>query len=82
MYRLSLKHVAEAGSLAEEVISTVRTAQAFGTQQTLAVLYDRFIGKAGKVDMKAAVWHGGGLAVFFFVIYSAYALGTFFWKFP
>lgn len=24
--------------------------------------------------MKAAVWHGGGLAIFFFVIYSAYAL--------
>ena len=74
--RLSLKHVAEAGSLAEEVISTVRTAQAFGTQAILASLYDVFIGRARKVDMKAAVWHGGGLAVFFFVIYSAYALGT------
>lgn len=27
--------------------------------------------------MKAAVWHGGALGVFFFVIYSAYGLGTF-----
>ena len=26
------------------------------------------------MDNKAAMWHGGGLAVFFFVIYSAYAL--------
>ncbi|KAI0346005.1 P-loop containing nucleoside triphosphate hydrolase protein [Trametopsis cervina] len=72
--QLSLKHVAEAGSLAEEVISTVRTAQAFGTQAILAKLYDVFIFKARRVDMSAAVWHGGGLAVFFFVIYSAYAL--------
>lgn len=69
-----MKHVAEAGSLAEEVISTVRTAQAFGTQAILASLYDVFIGKSRKVDMKAAIWHGGGLAIFFFVIYSAYAL--------
>ena len=53
----------------------MRTAQAFGTQKTLSELYDRFIGKAHTVDMKAAVWHGGGLGVFFFVIYSAYALG-------
>ena len=63
-----------AGSLAEEVISTVRTAHAFGTQAVLSGLYDVFIGKARKVDMSAAVWHGGGLAIFFFVIYSAYAL--------
>ena len=75
--QLSLKHVAEAGSLAEEVISTVHTAQAFGSQKVLGDLYDVYVGKARKVDMKAAVWHGGGLAVFFFVIYSAYALGTF-----
>lgn len=74
--QLSLKHVAEAGSLAEEVISTVRTAHAFGSQRELADLYDVFIGKARKIDMKAAVWHGGGLAVFFFVIYASYALGT------
>ncbi|KAI0697870.1 P-loop containing nucleoside triphosphate hydrolase protein [Cytidiella melzeri] len=72
--QLSLKHVAEAGSLAEEVISTVRTAQAFGTQKILSKLYDVYVFKARKVDMKAAVWHGGGLAIFFFVIYSAYAL--------
>ncbi|KAF5382598.1 hypothetical protein D9615_002908 [Tricholomella constricta] len=72
--QLSLKHVADGGSLAEEVISTVRTAQAFGTQHTLSDLYDVHIDQSRKVDLKAAVWHGGGLAVFFFVIYSAYAL--------
>ena len=74
--QLSLQYVAEGGTLTEEVISTIRTAQAFGSQKVLGDLYDVYVGKARKVDMKAAVWHGGGLAVFFFVIYSAYALGT------
>jgi len=73
--RLSLKYVAEGGSVAEEVISTIRTAQAFGTQAILASLYDTFITGSSKVDMKAAVWHGSGLGVFFFVIYASYALG-------
>ncbi len=72
--RLTLKYVASAGTIAEEVISTIRTAQAFGTQHVLADLYDTYIFDAHAVDMKAAVWHGGGLACFFFVIYSAYAL--------
>ncbi|KAF8158097.1 P-loop containing nucleoside triphosphate hydrolase protein [Crassisporium funariophilum] len=72
--QLSLKHTAEGGSLAEEVISTVRTAQAFGTQTILGKLYNHHINESLTVDLKAAVWHGGGLAVFFFVIYSAYAL--------
>ncbi|KAJ7505250.1 P-loop containing nucleoside triphosphate hydrolase protein [Mycena galericulata] len=64
----------EAGSLAEEVISTIRTAQAFGTQKILANLYDKHIEHSHKSDLKAAVWHGGGLSVFFFIIYNAYAL--------
>lgn len=67
--------MAEGGTLAEEVISTVRTAQAFGTQKILADLYDKHITSAFQADLKGAVWHGGGLGVFFFVIYSAYALG-------
>ncbi|CAA7271334.1 unnamed protein product [Cyclocybe aegerita] len=72
--QLSLKHIAHGGSIAEEVISTIRTAQAFGTQKILARLYDDRVDESLKVDMKASVWHGGGLAVFFFVIYSSYAL--------
>lgn len=69
-----MKHVAEGGSVAEEVISTIRTAQAFGTQKILAELYDSHIEQSHVVDVKAAVVHGCGLSVFFFVIYSAYAL--------
>ncbi|KAL5482696.1 hypothetical protein ACEPAI_9290 [Sanghuangporus weigelae] len=72
--QLSLKHVAEGGSVAEEVISTIRTAQAFGTQSILAAIYDSHILQAHTVDLKAAVISGAGLSCFFFVIYSAYAL--------
>ncbi|EIW59664.1 multidrug resistance protein 1 [Trametes versicolor FP-101664 SS1] len=72
--QISLQHVAEGGSLAEEVISTVRTAQAFGTQRILADLYDVRVDKSRAVDLKAAVWHGAGLSFFFFVIYGAYGL--------
>ena len=75
MARLSLNHVADAGSIAEEVISTVRTAQAFGTQNVLSRLYNAHILRSRKTDLKHAVWSGGGLSVFFFLIYCAYALG-------
>ena len=74
---MSLRSIAEGGSFAEEVISTIRTAQAFGTQKTLSKLYDVSITKAFNVDQKAAIVNGCGLSAFFFVIYSAYALGRF-----
>ncbi|KAG1881998.1 P-loop containing nucleoside triphosphate hydrolase protein [Suillus tomentosus] len=72
--QLSLNHVAEGGSLAEEVISTVRTAQAFGAQKFLTSLYDKNIDGSRDANSKGAIWNGGGLACFFFVIYCAYAL--------
>ncbi|KAF9242529.1 ste6-like protein [Melanogaster broomeanus] len=72
--QISLKHVADGGTLAEEVISTVRTAHAFGTQTVLSSLYDIHTVAARDVDVQAAVYHGAGYGVFFFVIYSSYAL--------
>jgi hypothetical protein len=75
-HRLALKHVAEGGTLAEEVISTVRTAHAFGTQKTLSSIYDVHVTSAKTVEAKAAFVHGIGLGIFFFVIYAAYALGA------
>ncbi|KAF9242534.1 P-loop containing nucleoside triphosphate hydrolase protein [Melanogaster broomeanus] len=71
---LSLKHIADGGTLAEEVISTIRTAHAFGTQKTLSALYNMHVEAARTVDAKAAAFQGGGLGLFFFVLYSAYAL--------
>ncbi|KAF8574905.1 multidrug resistance protein 1 [Ramaria rubella] len=72
--QMSRTSVAESGTFAEEVISTVRTGQAFGIQKNLATLYDGFVGKALIVDSKAAIVHGMGMGSFLFVIYSTYAL--------
>lgn len=72
--QLSLEHVADGGTMAEEVISTVRTAHAFGTQKTLGDIYDTHIERSYAQDMKAAAWNGGGLAVFFFAVYASYGL--------
>jgi ATP-binding cassette, subfamily B (MDR/TAP), member 1 len=69
-----LDHVADGGSLAEEVISTIRTVQAFGAQPTLATMYNSHIQKAHTLEHRAAFFQGIGVAVFFFVIYSAYGL--------
>ncbi|CDZ97501.1 p-loop containing nucleoside triphosphate hydrolase protein [Phaffia rhodozyma] len=66
--------VAEAGSLAEEVISTIRTAQAFSTQKTLAALFDSHIIKSRMDGYKQAVSHGCAIGAMFFIIYAAYAL--------
>ncbi|KZP07050.1 P-loop containing nucleoside triphosphate hydrolase protein [Athelia psychrophila] len=71
---LSLRHVSAGGTVAEEVIGTIRTAQAFGSQKVLAALYDTHVEESRKVDAKAAIWQGGGVAFFFFVIYSSYGL--------
>ncbi|KAK0232730.1 P-loop containing nucleoside triphosphate hydrolase protein [Armillaria fumosa] len=72
--QLSLKYNADAGTIAEEVISTVRTAHAFGAQQILSSLYDQHVEKSKVVDIKSAIWTGGSLALAFFCIYSTYAL--------
>jgi len=75
--RLQLKHIADGGSLAEEIVSTIRTAQAFGSQNVLASLYDSAIQKAYFAGCRGAVAHGIGLSCFFFSMYAAYGLGEF-----
>jgi ATP-binding cassette subfamily B (MDR/TAP) protein 1 len=75
--RLSLKHVAEGGTIAEETVSTIRTAHAFGTQHALASLYDAAVQKAYLVECRLAVSQGIGLGMFFFAMYAAYGLGEF-----
>ncbi|KIM74275.1 hypothetical protein PILCRDRAFT_828358 [Piloderma croceum F 1598] len=70
----SRRHVSDGGSLGEEVISTIRTAQAFGTQKILADIYDTHINQSKAADAKAAVTNGAGMATFFFILYSSYGL--------
>jgi ATP-binding cassette subfamily B (MDR/TAP) protein 1 len=72
--QMSRQYVADGGNLAEEVISTICTAKAFGTQKALADIYDTHIDKSNKADNGSAIWRGTGFATFFFVPYSAYSL--------
>ncbi|KAI0652215.1 multidrug resistance protein 1 [Trametes meyenii] len=71
---MSLQHGAESGSLAEEVISTVRTAQAFGIQHVLSDLYDTHVSKSRAIDSKGAIWQGLHLSFWTFLLYASYAL--------
>lgn len=70
----SLQYGAESGSLAEEVISTVRTAQAFGIQSVLSNLYDGHVQKSRVVEIQTAMWSGAYLSFWTFLMYAAYAL--------
>ncbi|KAI0778584.1 multidrug resistance protein 1 [Trametes elegans] len=70
----SLQYGAESGTLAEEVISTVRTAQAFGVQRILSNLYDQHIEKSRQVNATSAIYQGAYLSFWTFVMYAAYAL--------
>lgn len=70
----SLDNIAESGTLAEEVISTIRTAKAFGSQLLLGNLYDTQLYKARKEGYKSASANALGLTSVFFIIYSSYSL--------
>lgn len=70
----SLTHIGQGGTLAEEVISTIRTSHAFGSQNMLHSLYNKHVLRARVVDLKSAAIHGCSLGVMFFSIYGSYAL--------
>jgi ATP-binding cassette subfamily B (MDR/TAP) protein 1 len=62
--RKMLEYTAENGTLAEEVISSVRNAHAFGTQHKLKKLYDVLNVRTMKLGVKSGIL----LASFFSVI--------------
>jgi ATP-binding cassette subfamily B (MDR/TAP) protein 1 len=77
MAKLSKSVVAEyavAATVAEEVISSVRTAQAFGTEEKLAKQYDESLIAAQNVGYKKAVVTALLFACIFSLIYFAYGL--------
>ncbi|KAF8580728.1 multidrug resistance protein 1 [Ramaria rubella] len=76
--QMSRNATAEGGSLAEEVISSVRVTHAFGTQRKLAEMYDEYGHRALAIDYKGAVARGIGMGCLFFVGNSAYALAFYF----
>lgn len=75
--KLSAKVVSEysaAATLAEEVLSSVRTAQAFGTEEKLAQKYDVSLISAQKVGYRKAAALAAMFAGIFTIVYLAYGL--------
>ena len=75
--KLAAKAVAEyasAATVAEEVLASVRTAQAFGTEQKLAEQYDKSLISAQKVGYKKAAVLAAMFAAIFTLVYLAYGL--------
>ncbi|XP_057304790.1 ATP-dependent translocase ABCB1-like isoform X3 [Hydractinia symbiolongicarpus] len=68
---------AEAGAVAEEVISSIRTVVAFGGQEDEIKRYDQKLIGAEKAGIKKGATMGGSFGFFHIVIFSCYALS--FW---
>ena len=62
--------------LAEEVISTVWMVQAFGSQMALGTFFDEKMNTICLVDGKVVIVNRCSFGVFYFVIYTSYALST------
>ena len=63
-----------AATVAEEVLSSVRTAQAFGTEEKLARQYDISLISAQKVGYKKAIALAIMFACIFSIVYLSYGL--------
>jgi ATP-binding cassette, subfamily B (MDR/TAP), member 1 len=72
---LAMKEYGNASNIAEEIISSVRTVQAFGTQDKLAKLYDDNLVGAQRAGYKQQLSGAMMLAVMFFCVYAFYGLG-------
>ncbi|CAG8798018.1 23261_t:CDS:2, partial [Gigaspora rosea] len=73
-----LDYYSRAGIIAEEAISTIRTAVAFGSQKKLSNLYDTYLIDARKEGHKKAVLIGFALGLTLFGIYATYSLAFWF----
>lgn len=74
----ALGHYSSGSSLAEEVVSTIRSAVAFGTQPKLAQMYGEHQKAAYKQGTKKALAFGLSFGITFFTLYAGYALAFFF----
>ncbi|KAF2719584.1 ABC multidrug transporter Mdr1 [Polychaeton citri CBS 116435] len=73
----SLAEYAEGGTIAEEVLSSIRNATAFGTQDKLAREYDKHLVLAEKFGFRMKAIQGSMIGVLYLYIYLTYALA--FW---
>ncbi|XP_073533888.1 ATP-binding cassette sub-family B member 5-like isoform X1 [Phyllobates terribilis] len=72
-----LSAYAKAGSVADEVLSSIRTVAAFGGQEKEIQRYTKNLGEAQKIGIKKAIASQLAVGFMYFIIYASYALG--FW---
>jgi len=72
---LSISAYASAATLAEEIISSVRTAQAFGAMEKLSTLYDDNLVAAQRAGYKQQISGAAMISLMFLCVYSFYGLG-------
>ncbi|KAI8075116.1 putative ABC transporter protein [Gongronella butleri] len=68
---------ADAGGLAEQVFSGIRTVYAFQLQARFADKYEKVLSKAWRAGVKRAIVTGSGYGGFMFILFATYALA--FW---
>lgn len=68
----------QAGTIAEEVFSTITTVHAFWLQPTMVQRYDKMLAEAQREGLKKSINYGVMFSSLFFCIYSGYALA--FWQ--
>ena len=67
----------KAGSIAEEVLSSIRTVVAFGGQEKEVERYEKKLTKARKAGMLRGILTGVGGGLMWFIIYSRYFICIF-----
>ncbi|KAL4715421.1 hypothetical protein ACJJTC_015324, partial [Scirpophaga incertulas] len=68
----------KAGSVAEEVISAIRTVYAFSGQQKETDRYENHLNEARKINIKKGLFNGIAMGTLFFCIFCSYALSFWF----
>ncbi|XP_041979050.1 ATP-dependent translocase ABCB1 [Aricia agestis] len=79
--RLSKKETiaaGKAGSIAEEVISAIRTVYAFSGQQKELQRYETYLGESRSINIKKGFFNGLAMGALFFCIFGSYALSFWF----
>ncbi|XP_073437565.1 ATP-binding cassette sub-family B member 5-like isoform X2 [Dendrobates tinctorius] len=72
-----LSAYAKAGSVADEVLSSIRTVAAFGGQEKEIQRYTNNLGEAKKIGIKKTIASQLAVGFMYFIIYASYGLG--FW---
>lgn len=69
---------AQAGDVAQQVISSIRTVVSFGGQEREAKRYEKHLDEAEKAGIKKSIAGGVGIGMIQFLMFSVYSLGFYY----